>query len=94
MKYQKLENQETQWKWLYLSKKHREGENITRYQEKSLVEDKVKALIACKNQPEQINAWITAHLSEALVIKLDQAIRARRKRFFNAEKTTYQKKIH
>ncbi|WP_439327571.1 macrodomain Ter protein MatP [Lonepinella sp. BR2357] len=92
MKYQKLENQETQWKWLYLTKKHRDGENITRYQEKSLAEDKVIALIACKNQPEQIEAWIADHLSEHLVIKLDQAIRARRKRFFNAEKQHTKKK--
>ena len=30
MKYQKLENQEAYWKWVYLTKKAREGENITR----------------------------------------------------------------
>ena len=26
MKYQKLENQEANWKWIYLIRKHREGE--------------------------------------------------------------------
>ena len=36
MKYQKLENQEANWKWIYLIRKHREGEKITRYEEKSL----------------------------------------------------------
>ena len=29
MKYQKLENQEANWKWIYLIRKHREGEKIT-----------------------------------------------------------------
>ena len=40
MKYQKLENQEANWKWIYLIRKHREGEKITRYEEKSLEESK------------------------------------------------------
>ena len=35
MKYQKLENQEANWKWIYLIRKHREGEKITRYEEKA-----------------------------------------------------------
>lgn len=49
MKYQKLENQEANWKWIYLIRKHREGEKITRYEEKSLEESKVQELIACQN---------------------------------------------
>ncbi len=36
MKYQKLENQEANWKWIYLIRKHQEVENITRYEERSL----------------------------------------------------------
>lgn len=28
MKYQKLENQEANWKWIYLIRKHREGEKL------------------------------------------------------------------
>ncbi|HHE3621466.1 TPA: macrodomain Ter protein MatP [Pasteurella multocida] len=92
MKYQKLENQEAHWKWLYLIKKHREGENITRYEEHSLSEDKVKQLLSQQNQPQAIETWIKAHLSPHLMIKLDQAIRARRKRFFNGEKQSTKKK--
>ncbi|HDR1103832.1 macrodomain Ter protein MatP [Pasteurella multocida] len=92
MKYQKLENQEAHWKWLYLIKKHREGENITRYEERSLSEDKVKQLLSQQNQPQAIETWIKAHLSPHLMIKLEQAIRARRKRFFNGEKQSTKKK--
>ncbi|HDR1875567.1 TPA: macrodomain Ter protein MatP [Pasteurella multocida] len=92
MKYQKLENQEAHWKWLYLIKKHREGENITRYEERSLSEDKIKQLLSQQNQPQAIETWIKAHLSPHLMIKLDQAIRARRKRFFNGEKQSTKKK--
>ncbi|MGC7560426.1 macrodomain Ter protein MatP [Pasteurella sp. PK-2025] len=92
MKYQKLENQEAHWKWLYLIKKHREGENITRYEEKSLRETIALQLIEKQHQPTEIEAWIKQHLSPNLVIKLDQAIRARRKRFFNAEKQSTKKK--
>lgn len=92
MKYQKLENQEANWKWLYLIKKHREGENITRYEENSLQEDKTLQLIRAKNDAQQIELWVKQHLSPALVVKLDQAIRARRKRFFNGEKKTTKKK--
>ena len=44
MKYQKLENQEANWKWIYLIRKHREGEKITRYEEKSLEEIKVQEM--------------------------------------------------
>ncbi|MGQ0286053.1 macrodomain Ter protein MatP [Pasteurellaceae bacterium 22721_9_1] len=92
MKYQKLENQESHWKWLYLTKKFREGENITDYQEQSLAQEKAKELILCKNQPKAIEDWIKQHMSQGLVVKLDQAIRARRKRFFNGEKQHTKKK--
>ena len=74
MKYQKLENQEANWKWIYLIRKHREGEKITRYEEKSLEESKVQELIECQNYPEKIEEWIKNHLSLDLPIKLDQAI--------------------
>ena len=92
MKYQKLENQEAQWKWLYLIKKSREGENITRYTERSLQEEKTKQLATNRNNPEFIEQWIKDDMAESLVFKLDQAIRARRKRFFNAEKQHTKKK--
>lgn len=92
MKYQKLENQEAHWKWLYLIKKNREGENITRYEERSLQQSKVHDLLESQNYPEKIEEWIANHMVESLIIKLDQAIRARRKRFFNAEKLSTKKK--
>ena len=43
MRYQKLEAQEANWKWKYLLKKHREGENITKYTENSMIELKILA---------------------------------------------------
>lgn len=92
MKYQKLENQEANWKWLYLIKKSREGENITCYTEQSLQEDIVRQLMESQNYPEQIEDWIKKHLATNLIVKLDQAIRARRKRFFNGEKQATKKK--
>lgn len=92
MKYQKLENQEAQWKWIYLTKKAREGEQITKYEEQSLQQDIVRRLIESKNDSHQIEDWIKNHLSPTLIVKLDQAIRARRKRFFNGEKQTTRKK--
>ena len=92
MKYQKLENQEAHWKWVYLTKKAREGENITRYTEQSLEQAQVQQLIAAQTDSAQIEQWIKDHLSPELVIKLDQAIRARRKRFFNGEKQHTKKK--
>lgn len=92
MKYQKLDNQEANWKWVYLIKKHRDGINITKYQERSLQDNIVLQLLDYQNNPQHIEEWIQQHLSPDLVIKLDQAIRARRKRFFNAEKKSTKKK--
>ncbi|MFC0308525.1 macrodomain Ter protein MatP [Gallibacterium trehalosifermentans] len=92
MRYQKLDNQETQWKWLYLTRKAREGVNITRYLEQSMAEDKIQQLTKLEHQTEAVKQWIENHMSPDLVVKLDQAIRAKRKRFFNAEKQTTKKK--
>lgn len=72
--------------------KSRDGEAITRYEERSLADAKVKELLDAQNYPEQIESWIAENMAENLVIKLDQAIRARRKRFFNAEKQSTKKK--
>ncbi|MDA3977393.1 MULTISPECIES: macrodomain Ter protein MatP [Gallibacterium] len=92
MRYQKLDNQETHWKWLYLTRKAREGINITRYLEQSMAEDKIQQLTKLEHQTDDVKQWIETHMSPDLVIKLDQAIRAKRKRFFNAEKQTTKKK--
>ncbi|TCP94790.1 hypothetical protein EDC44_11433 [Cricetibacter osteomyelitidis] len=92
MKYQKLENQEANWKWVYLIKKHRDGGKITQYEEKSLEEEKVKQLLQSQNNTQEIENWIKLHLAPNLTVKLDQAIRARRKRYFNGEKQSTKKK--
>lgn len=92
MKYLQLENLESGWKWAYLVKKHREGEAITRYQELSAAEEAVRLLVAFEHQPEDISDWINQHMNPALVNRMKQTIRARRKRHFNAEHQHTRKK--
>lgn len=92
MRYQKLEIQEANWKWNYLLKKHREGENITKYTESSLVELKIQLLATLQNSPEEIEQWIKSEMTAEQRKKMRQSIRARRKRFFNAEKQSTRKK--
>lgn len=85
MKYQQLKNIESGWKWTYLVKKHREGEWITRYIEKSAAQKAVEALMKLQNQPTEVLNWIDNHLNPKLENRLKQTIRARRKRHFNSE---------
>ncbi|MDP5253401.1 MULTISPECIES: macrodomain Ter protein MatP [unclassified Vibrio] len=92
MKYQQLENLECGWKWQYLVKKVREGVKVTRYIDESEANHAIKALIAIENQPVEVLEWINHHMDEALDIKLKQAIRAKRKRHFNAEQKHTKKK--
>ncbi|VTU08352.1 Ter macrodomain organizer matS-binding protein [Actinobacillus indolicus] len=92
MRYQKLEIQEANWKWKYLLKKYREGENITKHEEASLVELKIQLLTTLQNSPEEIEAWIKSEMTSEQRKKMRQSIRARRKRFFNAEKQSTRKK--
>lgn len=92
MKYQQLENLECGWKWQYLVKKVREGVKVTRYIDESEANQAIKALIAIENQPVEVLEWINHHMDEALDIKLKQAIRAKRKRHFNAEQKHTKKK--
>ncbi len=92
MRYQKLETQEANWKWKYLLKKHREGENITKHTEASLIEQKIQLLTTLQNDPVAIEKWIKAEMTPEQKKKMRQSIRARRKRFFNAEKITTKKK--
>ncbi|WP_029684978.1 macrodomain Ter protein MatP [Tatumella saanichensis] len=92
MKYLQLENLESGWKWAYLVKKHREGEAITRYQERSAADEAVRVLITYEHQPEDISDWINQHINPALVNRMKQTIRARRKRHFNAEHQHTRKK--
>lgn len=92
MKYQQLENLECGWKWTYLIKKHREGEAITHYIEKSAAEQVVSDLIALENNPVGVLNWINEHMNPHLNNKLKQTIRAKRKRHFNAEQQHLRKK--
>ena len=63
MKYQQLENLECGWKWAYLVKKHREGEEITRYTEKSRAEEAVAQLLKLESHPVKVTAWIQKHMA-------------------------------
>ncbi|POP45849.1 macrodomain Ter protein MatP [Superficieibacter electus] len=92
MKYQQLENLESGWKWKYLVKKHREGELITRYIETSAAREAVDLLLKLENEPVQVNKWIEQHINPALLNRMKQTIRARRKRHFNAEHQHTRKK--
>lgn len=85
MKYQQLKNLECGWKWKYLMKKHREGERISRYQENSMNQQYVELLKSLENKPEEILLWIYEHMAPDLDNKMKQTIRARRKRYYNAE---------
>ncbi len=80
MKYQQLENLESGWKWKYLVKKHREGELITRYIEASAAQAAVDDLLTLENEPVLVHAWIEQHMNPALMNRMKQTIRARRKR--------------
>ncbi|MCT4714287.1 macrodomain Ter protein MatP [Enterobacteriaceae bacterium H18W14] len=92
MKYQQLENLESGWKWKYLVKKHREGELITRYIEASAAKEAVDALLSLENEPVQVLSWIEQHMNPVLHNRMKQTIRARRKRYFNAEHQHTRKK--
>lgn len=65
--------------------KHREGELITRYVEASAAQEAVNLLLALENEPVRVNVWIDRHMNPALLNRMKQTIRARRKRHFNAE---------
>eukprot|EP00493_Phyllostaurus_siculus_P025768 UN26113 len=85
MKYQQLENLECGWKWNYLVKKWKEGESITCHIDSSEADVAVQALLKLEHQPTGVLEWISNNMSPELDNKLKQAIRAKRKRHFNAE---------
>ncbi len=92
MRYQKLAIQEASWKWKYLLKKYREGENVTKHEEQSLIELKMQLLTTLQNSPDEIEQWIKSEMTSDQRRRMRQSIRARRKRFFNAEKPSTKKK--
>ncbi|MFC6275926.1 Ter macrodomain-binding protein MatP [Psittacicella hinzii] len=91
-KHQKLPTHEAKWKWDYLYNKYLRGENITKYIEAEIVREISLELINAKNKPELIDGWIAKHLNENLHKKLQQALRAKRKRFHDNEKILFAKK--
>ncbi|ENM5741747.1 macrodomain Ter protein MatP [Vibrio metoecus] len=92
MKYQQLENLECGWKWQYLINKWKDGEAITHYIDRSEIESAVQKLKILEHDPTQVLVWIEEHMSPELDNKLKQAIRAKRKRHFNAEQIHTRKK--
>ncbi|MEH6533300.1 MAG: macrodomain Ter protein MatP [Photobacterium frigidiphilum] len=92
MKYQQLENLEAGWKWTYLVKKWKEGEAITCHIDSSEAEAAIQSLLTIEHEPTKVIEWIGKHMSPELENKLKQAIRAKRKRHFNAEQVHTRKK--
>lgn len=92
MKYQQLENLECGWKWQYLIKKSRDGEAITRHIDSSEAAAAVRELKQLEHEPTKVLAWIEKHMALELDNKMKQAIRAKRKRHFNAEQVHTKKK--
>lgn len=91
MRYQKLSNHEAQWKKDYILKKHRDGERITRAIETDLVELHIR-LLKRMSDDIAVEMWIRDYMLPEQRNKLRQSIRARRKRYFNAESPTTSKK--
>ncbi|KUI99462.1 macrodomain Ter protein MatP [Vibrio sp. MEBiC08052] len=92
MKYQQLENLECGWKWQYLMHRYKEGVQITRYIDNSEIEHAIVLLSQIEHEPIHVLEWIEQHMSPELDNKLKQAIRAKRKRHYNAEQIHTRKK--
>ncbi|MBY7875641.1 macrodomain Ter protein MatP [Vibrio fluvialis] len=92
MKYQQLENLECGWKWQYLIKKWKDGEEITNHIDRSEADNAVRELKSIEHEPTLVLEWIEQHMAPELENKLKQAIRAKRKRHFNAEQLHTRKK--
>ncbi|ELH4236052.1 macrodomain Ter protein MatP [Vibrio fluvialis] len=92
MKYQQLENLECGWKWQYLIKKWKDGEAITNHIDRSEADNAIRELKSIEHEPTLVLEWIEQHMAPELENKLKQAIRAKRKRHFNAEQLHTRKK--
>ncbi|SHO56456.1 macrodomain Ter protein MatP [Vibrio quintilis] len=92
MKYQQLENLECGWKWQYLMNRWKDGSQITKYVDTSEIDHAVSLLKEIEHEPVRVLEWIENHMSPELENKLKQAIRAKRKRHYNAEQIHTRKK--
>ena len=83
------------WLEMELSGKEngKEGESITRHIDSSEADVAVQNLLKLEHQPTGVLEWIEEHMSLELDNKLKQAIRAKRKRHFNAEQVHTKKKV-
>ena len=84
MKYKQFEHIEAKWKRQYVIKKHQEGESVTLYEKENDVIDAIRHLYQIEQNSEAINQWIEQYLHPSLTTKLNQTIRARRKRYHDA----------
>ncbi|QMV14416.1 macrodomain Ter protein MatP [Vibrio spartinae] len=92
MKYQQLENLECGWKWQYLMDRYKEGVQVTRHIDSSEIDHAIALLSQIEHEPIYVLEWIEQHMSPELDNKLKQAIRAKRKRHYNAEQIHTRKK--
>lgn len=92
MKYQQLDNLEAGWKWTYLHKKLLNGENITRWIDASEIENAFHELNLITAEQIKITEWIDKHISTNYIKKLNQTLRAKRKRYFDSEQKHTKKK--
>jgi len=92
MKYVQQESLEAKWKWEYLIKKIHSHQKVTHYLDVENEQQHIDKLYQIENKPSLINAWIELHIDKVLYKKLKQAIRAKRKRYFNASNLYTKKK--
>ena len=86
MKYQRLLDLESQWKLQYILNRHQQGVQLFAL---ATPDDCQLAFAELEkialDDPTQIESWIEHYLHPDWHKKLNQAIRARRKRFHNLE---------
>ncbi len=93
MKYRQIDTLENEWKRQYLVNKLKNGEQVTRHEADSDADrEALEMLSSLEEESELINSWIKSHISSEVTNKLKQAIRAKRKRHFNAEQIHTKKK--
>lgn len=92
MKYQQLENLEAGWQWIYLHKKMINGENVTRWIDSSEIENAFNELNLIASEQIKVSLWLDKHISTSYTKKLNQTLRAKRKRYFDSEQKQTKKK--
>ncbi|MCG3884467.1 Ter macrodomain-binding protein MatP [Photobacterium leiognathi] len=83
---------EAGWHYSYLSKKMAEGTNVTRWIDASEIAKAADELRQMKHEPTKVHEWIENNLDKDLLKKMNQAIRAKRKRYFDSEHEHKKKK--